>query len=80
MKHTSIHVAQWKTSSFGQSADTSPVDLDALQEHLTVCRKPQRAAFILQQSAKVLGGFLTARVMTTLVVASLLATAFLRAW
>jgi ABC-type hemin transport system substrate-binding protein len=55
------------------------MDLEALQAHVERCKEPQKFFFVLQQSGRVLGSFLTARVVTTLV-AVLLTVSLIHAW
>jgi hypothetical protein len=79
MNHSLASNARWSTTSYGNSAVTSPMDLQSLQAHVVLCKEPQRFTFVLQQSGKVLGSFLTARVITTLVTVVLTAV-LIRAW
>jgi hypothetical protein len=61
----------WSTASFGDTADTSPMELSALGEHLDLCKESQGRWFAVQCAAERVNGFLAARVVTTLVVAAL---------
>lgn len=63
---------QWSTSTFSSNADTSPLELSALGEHLGHCRSMQERWFTLHCLAETLNGFLSARLVTTLVLAALL--------
>lgn len=70
-----IHVIatpSWSTASFGDAADTSPMELSALGEHLDLCRGARGRLFALQCAVQAMHGFVAARFVTTLVVVSLL--------
>ena len=62
----------WSTASFGDSPDTSPMELSALGEHLDLCRGAHGRLFALQCAAQTMHGFVAARFVTTLVVLALL--------
>ena len=62
----------WRTSSFGHTADTSPGELSALGEHLDLCHATSGRLFALQCGGEALHRFLATRLVTTLVVAALL--------
>ena len=62
----------WTTSSFGGSTDTSPMELSALGEHLDHCKGAHGRFFALRCAAETMNGFVSARLVTTLVVAALL--------
>ncbi len=68
--------AFWSTSSFGNTVDTSPMELSALGEHLNTCKRMQgrlqHRFFALQCLAESANGFISARFVTTLVVATLI--------
>ena len=71
----STHVvtpAFWSTASFGDTADTSPMELSALGEHLDLCKGSRGRLFALQCAAETLNGFVAARFVTTLVMVALL--------
>ncbi len=72
MKTHAIANASWTTSSFGGTADTSPMELSALGEHLNHCKGLQGKLFALQCFAERMNGFVSARFVTTLVVVTLL--------
>lgn len=72
MKANLISPWRWSTSSFGDTADTSPTELSALGEHLSQCRGSHGRLFALQCSAQKLDGFVAGRFVTTLVIAALL--------
>jgi len=62
----------WATASFGADADTSPMELSALGEHLHVCKGSRGRLFALYCAADAMHGFVAARFVTTLVVVALL--------
>ncbi|MCV2356458.1 hypothetical protein LNV09_20145 [Paucibacter sp. B2R-40] len=62
----------WSTSSFGDSADTSPGELKAMGEHLGLCRANSGGIFRLRCAAETLHGFVAPRFVTSLVLALLL--------
>ena len=72
MNRTTAANPFWSTASFGDTADTSPMELSALGEHLDLCKESHGRWFALQCAAERVNGFLAARVVTTLVVAALL--------
>jgi hypothetical protein len=62
----------WSTSTFSNSADSSPMELSALGEHLGHCLGAHGRLFNLQCVAETLDGFVSARLVTSLVVVALL--------
>ena len=72
MKAHAVANPSWKTSSFGGNADTSPMELSALGEHLNSCKGAHGRFFALQCFAESMNGFVSARLVTTLVIATLL--------
>jgi hypothetical protein len=62
----------WSTASFGDAADTSPMELSVLGEHLDSCRQSHGRWFALQCLAECMNGFIAARFVTTLAGAALL--------
>jgi hypothetical protein len=69
MQHTST-TPRWSTTSFGGSADTSPMELDALGQHLSACRGQQGRFLALRCAAERLHVFVAARLVTSLVAAA----------
>ncbi len=67
MKHLSTHCPLWTTASFGDSADTSPMDLASLCEHLMQCKKTQTRVHRARHYANSVSRFFTARVVSTAV-------------
>ena len=72
MKIHAIANSSWTTSSFGGAADTSPMELSALGEHLDHCKGSQGRLFALRCIAETMNGYVSARFITTLVVVTLL--------
>ncbi len=70
-----ITQTRWSTSSFGDSAKTSPMELAALGAHLTLCKEPHGRLLAMQCVAHALHGFVAPRFITTLVVMTLLMVA-----
>ncbi len=62
----------WSTASFGDSTDTSPMELSALGEHLDACKGTSSRWFAVQCVGEAMHGFISSRFVTTLVVATLL--------
>ena len=62
----------WSTASFGDAADTSPMELSVLGDHLDSCRRSHGRWFALQCAAEHLNGFVASRFVTTLTLATLL--------
>ena len=61
----------WSTSSDGGSADTSPMELAALGDHLHVCKSAHGRWIALRCVAERINRFLAPRFLTTLVVVGL---------
>lgn len=66
-----IFSAHWSTASFDDSADTLPIELSALGEHLNQCKGSHGWLFALQCAAQSIEGFVAARFVTTLAVVAL---------
>jgi len=62
----------WSTSSFGDSTGTSPLELEALGEHLDRCRGARGRLFGLHCAAQSMHCFVAPRLVTTVVVVGLL--------
>jgi len=71
MNHAIVNPC-WSTASFGETADTSPMELSALGEHLGLCKDSHGRLFALHCMAQSMHGFVAPRLVTTLVVAALL--------
>lgn len=65
----------WSTAAFGNAAHTSPMELDALGEHMQQCSHGRSRLFALQCRADALHRGLLARFVTSLVLVALLAGA-----
>ena len=63
---------RWSTSSFGPDTLSSAGELSLLGEHLGHCRGSHGRLHALQRVAEALDSFLSARLVTTLVGATLL--------
>jgi len=72
MNTTTRFNQSWSTASFGDAADTLPLELSALGEHLDVCRGARGRMFTLHCFAERMHGFVAPRLVTTLVVVALL--------
>ena len=71
--HTSpITSPLWSTASFGDSADTSAMELSALGAHMASCKTLTGRLFAARCAAEAMHGFVAGRLVTTLVVAALL--------
>jgi hypothetical protein len=64
MNSASTKFAKWSTTSFGLSADTSPMELESLQAHLSTC-KHLRGRFGWSYAAHDIHRFLSGRVIST---------------
>ncbi|MHB8948130.1 MAG: hypothetical protein ACYC4S_03580 [Rhodoferax sp.] len=72
MSKTIILKSRWSTASFGDAADTSPLELSALGAHLELCQRSHGRLFFLQCAAQTMHGFVVGRFVTTVVVVALL--------
>jgi hypothetical protein len=66
MKTDVIAPPSWSTASFGDTADTSPMELSALGEHLQHCSGTPGPLVRLRFAAETMNGFVSARLVTTL--------------
>jgi len=69
----------WSTASFDQAADTTPLELGALGEHLTLCRGRHGRWSVLSGAMQALHCAITARAMTSWLLAGLLLAAVIAA-
>ncbi len=67
-----VNGLQWSTSSFGHSTDTSPVELQALGEHLQLCQGGSHRLRALQRGAMAVHRFATPRLVSTLILVAAL--------
>ena len=72
MKTETLSTSSWSTASYGGSADTSPMELSALGEHVSLCKGPHGRIFAMHHVAHTVNRFVTARFVTTLLVAVVL--------
>ena len=63
---------RWSTSSFANDADSLPLELTALGEHLAHCQALTGRLYALHCAADAVHRFIAPRFVTTLVVATLL--------
>lgn len=61
----------WSTASFGDAADTSPMELSELGEHLQHCSARSGRWARLRCAAESMNGFISTRLVTTLSLLSL---------
>lgn len=59
----------WSTTSFGGAPDTSPMELEALGQHLSTCRGQQGRFVAMRCAAQRLHAHVASRMVTSLVVA-----------
>jgi hypothetical protein len=64
-------VSRWSTSSFGTAADTSPLELFDLSEHLERCRRLRGPLFPALCLSDTVNRFLAPRLVTALLVVAL---------
>nr|MDP2192314.1 hypothetical protein [Rhodoferax sp.] len=62
----------WSTASFGDAAETSPMELSSLGAHLNMCKGSHGRLVALHCAAESMHGFVATRFVTTLVVFVLL--------
>jgi len=56
---------RWSTASFGDTPDTTPMDLSALGEHLSLCRGVRGRLFATRCRAEAVHGFVATHLVTT---------------
>ncbi|XVJ70816.1 MAG: hypothetical protein HEQ39_15255 [Rhizobacter sp.] len=62
----------WSTASFGEAPDSSPMELSSLQDHVHVCHGLRGPWFSARCRLEAFHGFVVGRLVTTVVVASVL--------
>ena len=62
----------WSTASFGDSVETTPMELSALGEHLDRCQGARGRFFALGCVVETMNSLIAPRFVTTLVVATLM--------
>ena len=72
MNNPTFTAPRWSTASFGEAADTSPMELSALGEHLSLCRSLSGRLFALRYRAALMHGVIASRFVTTVVAVVLL--------
>jgi hypothetical protein len=65
----------WSTASFGDTTDTSPMELSSLGDHLDLCRGQRGRMFAARCRAEVVRGFVTSHLVTTALGAAVLVAA-----
>ena len=63
---------RWSTSSFGGPASTSPMELSALGRHMDRCNGARGPMFLLRGVAQVINRWVAPRLVTTVLVTTLL--------
>jgi hypothetical protein len=71
MKTNVMATPFWSTASFGDAADTSPMELSDLGEHLQHCSTRSWHWARLRIAAESMNGFVSTRLVTTLALLSL---------
>ena len=69
MNTPEVTASRWSTASFGDAADTSPMELNSLGEHLSSCQSASGKWFALRSRADVMHGYVASRFITTVVLA-----------
>jgi len=67
-----IAAPHWSTTSYGHSADTTPMDLSALGDHVSRCRAASSRFSGLQCAAQAVHGMVASRFVTTLALTAVL--------
>jgi hypothetical protein len=62
----------WSTSCYSRAADTTPMELDDLREHMTQCTDKRGRLVAMQCTALRLRGLVMSRLVTTLAVLAVL--------
>jgi len=74
-----VATPRWATAADGEAADTSPMELSALGEHLEHCSGARGRFVTLHRVAETMHGFVAARFITTMLVVSVVFAALLLA-
>jgi hypothetical protein len=72
MSKKSIAYPSWSTTCYDEGSETSPMELSALGEHLSVCKGAHGRLHSLQCAAETMHGFVATRFVTTVVIVALL--------
>jgi hypothetical protein len=71
---------RWSTASFGDAADTLPMELSMLGEHMVTCSHAPGRLFSWQCTAEAIHRVVASRFVTTLTFATLLVAATSLIW
>jgi hypothetical protein len=72
MNRPACNAPSWSTSSFSDAVDSSPMELSVLGDHLGRCKESNGRMFTVRCFAESLNGVLAGRLVTTVVVATVL--------
>lgn len=72
MNTNAYSMPRWSTAADGEAVDTSPMELSALGEHLQICRSTRGRLMALSHAAETMHVFAATRLITTLVLVSVL--------
>lgn len=75
MPKSTAFAPSWDTSSFGHSADTSPMECSALADHLSMCARSRSPLQSLRTGGALVRGFVMPRLVTTVFFVALMAGA-----
>ncbi len=70
MTSNSHEAPRWSTAADGESAETKPMELDQLGDHLMLCRGAGGSLHGLRNAIEQIHSFAASRFITTLVVAA----------
>ncbi|URI07271.1 hypothetical protein MW290_01185 [Aquincola tertiaricarbonis] len=70
----------WSTAAFAQAADTTPLELGVLAEHLALCHLLRGRLFAMHCAMEAVRDFVAARFVTTLLVVAVVAGIGSLAW
>lgn len=71
---------RWSTASFGDAADTSPMELSVLGDHMARCSHAPGRLFSWQCTAEAIHCAVASRFVTTLTLATLVVAAVSLIW
>ena len=71
---------RWSTASFGEAADTSPMELSMLGDHMARCSHPPGRLFSWQCTAEAVHRAVSSRFVTTLTLATVVLAAMSLIW
>ncbi len=67
--------SSWSTASYGDAANTSPMELSALSDHLDLCHGARGRLFSVRCAADTVHRFMAARLVTTVLLLGLVVVA-----